>query len=140
MTSALVRDVMTTDLITVSQFDTLETVSELFSDNNIHHLIVMDENQLVGIVSSTDLERAKHGKSLFINRNEEGLEEALLKSIYVGSIMTINVESVKDTATLRQVYDQFKLNAYRCLPVLNEDQKLVGLITPIDLLDHVFKT
>jgi len=139
MKNALVQDVMTTDLITVSPYDTLETVSELFSENNFHHLIVIEDNKLVGIVSSTDLERAKHGKSLFINKSEESFEEALLKSIYVGSIMSVNVTALLDTDTLKTAYHSFKENAYRCLPVNNKDEKLVGLITPIDLLDYAFK-
>jgi acetoin utilization protein AcuB len=130
---------MTTELITVSPYDTLETVSELFSENNFHHLIVIEDNKLVGIVSNTDLERAKHGKSLFINKSEEGFEEALLKSIYVGSIMSVNVSALQNTDTLQTAYQQFKENAFRCLPVNNETGKLVGLITPIDLLDYAFK-
>ena len=139
MKKAQVKDVMTCNLITVTPYDTLETVAELFSENNFHHLIVIEDNELAGIVSSTDLERAKHGKSLFINKSEEGFEEALLKSIYVGSIMSVNVTSLNETDSLKTAYQQFKENAYRCLPVKNEKGKLVGLITPIDLLDYAFK-
>jgi CBS domain-containing protein len=50
-----VGDAMTYDVIQVSPDATLPEVAETLCDNRVHRVLVMDEDQLVGIVSTMDL-------------------------------------------------------------------------------------
>ncbi len=51
----LVREIMSSPLITVSQESTLQECSKLMREHHIHHLPVTNENEeLVGMISATD--------------------------------------------------------------------------------------
>jgi CBS domain-containing protein len=54
-TQMLVREIMTSPLITVHQDSTLKECSQLMKEHHIHHLPVADEDgKLVGMISATD--------------------------------------------------------------------------------------
>ena len=55
--STSVQNVMSSPLITVSPSDTARKLAELMKEKNIHKVPVMEGNQLVGIVTATDLIR-----------------------------------------------------------------------------------
>lgn len=52
-----VRDVMTRNIITVSELASLAEVAETLVGNNVKQLIVMREKKLLGVVSRTDIVR-----------------------------------------------------------------------------------
>ncbi len=132
-----VRDIMSCPLITISRFETLEKASHLFSDHKIHHIPVLENDQLVGMLSSTDLERNKYGKSFFIRRKEDSQNKALLSATLVGMVMSERVETISARESVYNAYRLFKKNTYRSLPVV-EQGELVGIITPMDFLDYIF--
>jgi CBS domain-containing protein len=50
-----VRDVMTTDVLTVSSTDGVATAARRMTEHRVHRLLVIDDGRLVGIVSAFDL-------------------------------------------------------------------------------------
>lgn len=50
-----VREKMATDIVTVSRNAVFEDAVEKLLSNDIHHLPVMDEGKLAGIITTTDL-------------------------------------------------------------------------------------
>ena len=52
-----VSDIMTTHIITIDKDQQLEKASNLMNENKIHHIAVTDNDEIVGILSSKDLER-----------------------------------------------------------------------------------
>lgn len=52
---APISSIMTTEVITVAPKDKLQIVQDIFDDYRIHHLPVLDEEKVVGILSKTDL-------------------------------------------------------------------------------------
>lgn len=63
MPPAFVRDVMTTEVITITSDTPLLTVAHLFLDKNLRRVPVVDNDRLVGQVSRRDLLR--HAISIF---------------------------------------------------------------------------
>lgn len=51
----IIRDVMTSKLITVTSTDKLEAAMVIMSDKHIRHLPVVDEGELTGIISINDV-------------------------------------------------------------------------------------
>ncbi len=50
-----VREIMTSPLITIHQGMTLKECAQIMSDHNIHHLpVVDDQNLVIGMISATD--------------------------------------------------------------------------------------
>lgn len=54
---ALVPSLMTTPVITVNEFDTLDSVMDLLRRHRIHHLPVLREERLVGLITPADVIR-----------------------------------------------------------------------------------
>ena len=133
-----VKDIMSTSLITLSQYDNLMQAAKLFEEHKIHHIPVVHNGDLVGVLSSVDFERSKKGKSLFINHNLEAENNAILEVTLVGMVMSQQVTTIDVDATLYEAYQLFKQHAFRSLPVMEKGQ-LVGIITPMDFMDLFFQ-
>lgn len=56
--SATVREIMTTDVVTTSSKQSVDKCLNLVTDRRIRHLPVVDDGQLVGIISIGDLVKA----------------------------------------------------------------------------------
>jgi len=135
MKDVLIQDIMSSELITLSPYDTLATAKTIFDSIKIHHLPVLDHGKLIGILSSTDLERSKLGKALFINHDVEKHNETILDVTLISMVMTEVVESITVSHTINDAYIIFKEKNFRSLPVFNK-KKLVGIVTPMDIIDY----
>lgn len=60
--SMRVRDVMTQNIIAVSELDSVAEVAETLVSNNVKQLVVMREKKLLGVVSRTDIVRTLAAK------------------------------------------------------------------------------
>ena len=138
MKDVLVKEIMSSALYTVTEFEPLSYVQNIIEEHNVHHVPVMSEGKIVGIISNGDVERSKCGSSLFVNHNIEEQNETILAAVLAGSIMTVVVETISQDDTLYNAYLTFKSNSFRSLPVIS-GEKLVGIVTPMDFLDYFFK-
>ena len=50
-----IKDIMSTKVVTVEFDDTLASVKEIFDTLKFHHLLVVEKNELFGVVSDRDL-------------------------------------------------------------------------------------
>jgi CBS domain-containing protein len=71
-----VDEVMTRDLVALSSSDDVFTAADLMRRRSIHRVIVIDDEQLVGIVSALDIARAVADHKLAVrtyvfNRNRD---------------------------------------------------------------------
>ena len=139
MQKVSLQEIMTTDLVTI-RFDEIVTqVAQIFKKQSFHHIPVVDENNhLAGIISKIDFERIKNGATLFRNPKIEKYNEILFQTLLVKDMMTKTVVSFKPTDSIRLAYLVFKENKFRAIPIL-EKEKLVGIVTPLDLLDYFFR-
>ena len=127
----LVRDLMTTDLFTLSQDDNLKTLEDMMKWRAIRHIPVVDEdNHVVGLVTHRDL--LKYSISGFANVAEEE-KEALNKSIPVSSIMKTNIQTISPNLSLQEAAKMMLKYKFGCLPI-TENDKLVGIITEADFM------
>ena len=136
---ALLKDIMTTHLVLLKSEDSMDKVAEIFAAHKIHHLPVINTaNQLIGIISQTDFERMQHGTTLFRMNDRSNYNQALLRATRVTDVMTKNIVELGPNDPLEKAYQVFKKNKFRCLPIV-DNGKLLGMVTPLDLLDYFFK-
>lgn len=129
MTSNLIRDWMTTELIIVPSNCPLRDAYWLMIDKKVRRLPVVDDECLVGIVTLEDLRRIKPSLGI-------GLD--LVKITDILSKMTVRQVMTKDPRTIAP--DVHLIEAARlmlehkisALPVI-EDGYLVGIITESDI-------
>jgi len=131
-----IRDIMTTNLVTVKKETSVTTVQEIFKKYNFHHLPVLDaSNRLVGIISREDYFKlynnlAKNTTGRTWTKKEVGCLKA--QNIMSEYPMTLDPDDAIGLAG-----DIFLANKYHALPIV-EDEKLLGIITVHDLLAYSF--
>ena len=129
---------MTTDLITVRFDETVTKIATVFKEHSFHHIPIVNADDCIeGIISRTDFERIKSGMTHFRVHDIEKYNESLFQTLLTKDIMTKGVVHLNPNDSIQDAYKVFKKNKFRALPVISKG-KLVGLVTPLDLLDFFF--
>ena len=133
-----VKHIMTTDLITADPDETSDAVRHKLIANHIQHIPVVEGKKILGIISKGDIHRMEHHFTLF--QSEKALESnrQIFSTILAAEIMTKSLVKLKDTDSATIAVDLFRENMFHALPVVNDKDQLVGMITPIDLLRYAF--
>lgn len=122
-----INSIMSTDLITVTPDDNLDTARTLMHDNKIHHLPVVEGDKLVGLLTLTNVLAATDS---FL-RDEGSRLHA--RDIPVKNVMIADVATVDRKASLRRAAMFLERHRIGCLPVVSNG-KLKGIITDTDFV------
>lgn len=130
----LVKDVMTKKPLTITPTNSLQEVSEVFKKHSFRHLPVMDNKQLVGIMSETDFEKILEGARL----NHRGPEEMdfLLRETPVQRVMTTHPFTVPPDTPVEEVMEIFYKDKFHAIPVMDHG-KLVGIVSQHDVFYYI---
>ena len=123
-------DLMTRSVITAPPGMSLALAQRLMSDHRIRHLPVVQEGQLVGLVSDRDLRQALPSPTTTLTQAEFTYK---MGTLAIATCMTREVVTVPPEAAMVQGMRQLLAGPYGCVPVLAGGQ-LVGIVTAIDLL------
>lgn len=110
----------------------MEAVRRIFEKRGFHHIPVLEGNKLVGLVSYSDYLQLI--RTIFDNSMEARANEKVLNATVVADVMTKNVLCLSQHDTAEQALRIFKANQFHSLPVIDEQQHLVGIITTYDLM------
>ncbi len=122
---------MTKSLMTIKPKDTIRHARERLVKYRINQLPVVSDEQLVGIVTNSDIRDAYPSSlRLFCGKDIDEFGD----SHTVEEIMTYNVISVAPQTSLREAAHLLRRQRFGALPVVEHD-KLVGIITRSDMLD-----
>jgi CBS domain-containing protein len=141
----LVRDIMTTPVITVPSTMTIKELAGLFRDKRIGGVPVVDDERLVGIVTEGDLMamdadiEMPHFFELFDSiiylgsqkKFKEQLEKA--SAATVGQLMTDDVKTVALDDPARAAATLMHKHRFDRVPVL-EGEAVVGIVTRHDIM------
>jgi CBS domain-containing protein len=119
-----VRDIMIKDLLTISEDESALKAAQVMTENGVSCLIVLADDQPIGIVTERD----------FIKKI--CLKELKLSSVRVGDMMSrIRTSALPDTP-IDVAVQRMVNNRIRRLPII-ENGKVVGIITVTDLAKHL---
>ena len=130
-----VSELMTEDLITVGVEDNMSKVSEIFTRENIHHLPVIDEGLLVGMISKSDFLYFQHGFNHATPGNEED-EQSRLEKCKVRDVMIKGLAKLEPEDRLDVALEVFKENLFHAIPVVRQGY-LKGMLTTLDVINYV---
>ena len=129
----LIRDWMTTEVISVSPDTSMMKASKLLTEHDISRVPVVDsENRVVGIVSDRDIKEASPSKATTLDVHELYY---LLSEIKVKDIMTVDPVSVRPNDTVENAALTLIEKKISGMPVTEEDETLVGIITDSDIFE-----
>lgn len=131
---------MTEDVIYVLPDDTLDKVQDIFNHNNIHHIpVVNTEMEVVGIISKSDYLLLCDHLTLFRKELNEQNNLRFFQSLLVEEVMSKQVAKLKKQDTIHMAAAFFRENLFHAIPIIDDDNKLVGIVSTHDLLNYAFR-
>ena len=140
-TKETLGNVMTTAVKTVDPKDTMQSVHEIFQDARFHHLPVVDsEGLLLGILSKADYFQLQDCFTIFRKaEHAEAQNKRLFRSLLVEEVMVTKLAMLSPDDTVATALGYFQENRFRAIPIVNSEKHLLGIVTPLDLLNFAFK-
>lgn len=133
-----IRELMSSNPYTIKEDETMDIAYKILKEHSFHHLLVVNEDGgLRGIISQTDIDKMRVGASIFSRKKKEELDVAIFEATLVKSAMSESVITAQADGSIRFAYEVFAENRIHALPVLDQDT-LIGIITPLDLLHYFF--
>ena len=127
----LIRDWMTSDVITVTPETSMFKAGKLMKERDIGRLPVVDgDRRVIGIVSDRDVKAASPSKATTLDMHEVYY---LLSELKIKDIMTPNPVTVGELDTVEKVALLMLEKDIGGLPVVDADGKLIGIITQHDI-------
>jgi len=127
----IVRDIMSRKVVTVEMDDQLHTVKEIFDRLHFHHLPVLEEGIVFGVVSDRDLLKAL---SPNIGTSTESYKDAATLSKRVHQIMSRKPITLHPEAPVLEAIQVFNTHRISCIPIVDHENKPVGVLSWRDIL------
>ena len=120
-----IKNLMSEDLITVDKDQNLSDALKLLRKHNVSRLPVTNNKELVGIISERDI-AAKLGSAKY--------ESMPASRLHISSVMVKDVITVPQTMQLDDVARLMLDNGIGSVPVMDEDDKMVGIVSKADFV------
>jgi CBS-domain-containing membrane protein/ribosome-associated translation inhibitor RaiA len=117
-----ISDLMSAKVITMKPNEHAESAWSKMQQHHIRHLVVVEKQQIVGVLSDRNLGGQK-GRDMRRGR-------------VVGDLMTSQVVTASPEMQIRQAANLMRGRSIGCLPVMNEGE-LVGIVTTTDVLTEL---
>lgn len=145
------KDIMTREVVTIKEDDTVEVAARLINEKGISGLPVVDDNnKLLGIITEGDLIRRVSkisgpssieilGGIFPLERKKDYIDKInrymghLVKDMMTKDVITISEDvEIEDIATL-MVREKIKR-----IPVVDDEKRLIGIISRRDIMKNIF--
>lgn len=133
-TDNIIKDRMKTDLMTVNPQDRLVHARRMIIDENVGRLIVMDGDNLEGIITAKDIACSMVS---FRKVVPDKYQSARIRNLIVEDIMTQNVRTIEENATLADASTMMIDENFSGIPVMNDNNDITGIITKTDLMNFI---
>jgi CBS domain-containing protein len=132
-TEIKVKERMKTEFLTVSPQDRLVHARRLIIDENVGRLPVLEDGELAGILTSKDIALSMMS---FRKVVPDKYKPARIRNLLVEDIMTQNVKTINEEASIAETASYILENDISGLPVV-DDEGMVGIITKTDFLELI---
>ena len=124
-----VKDFMTRKVVYISPDTTIAHVADMMREQKLHRLPVIENDQLVGLVTEGTIAEASPSKATSLSIYEMNY---LLNKTKVGDVMIRDVVTISQFASLEDATYLMLKNKIGILPVVDNEQ-LYGVITDRDI-------
>ncbi len=129
----VVREIMAGSPVTLRPEDTLDLASDVISLGRIRHIPVVQDGQMVGLLSERDLMGAAASQIFGLKQQSKA---ALFKSVLIKDVMKKKIITVAPDTPIGEAAHLMAEKKIGCVPVISEGT-LVGLVTNTDILRYV---
>ncbi len=129
-----VSNIMAKELVSVNKTQSLKEVEKLLEENNIRHIPVVSGEEVIGMISKTDLQKITFVSSV----GEDQVGTSMYDVLTIEQVMTKALETVAPSDTIHDVAQTLAKHDFHALPVV-EDGKLCGMVTTTDLINYLIE-
>jgi len=133
---APISTIMTKDVITLHNSDSLELAEHMFKSHHIRHIPIVKGESIIGMLSYTDLLRISFADA--VDEEEETVDAVVYNMFTIGQVMAKNLISVSSNASIKEVAEILAKKEFHAIPVVDH-QKLVGIVTTTDLINYLIE-
>jgi CBS domain-containing membrane protein len=126
-----VRELMSTELVTLTEDETLAHAEHCMERGRIRHLPVVRDGVLVGLLTHRDLLAASF--SIFAEI-DSGEQRRVFSTLPVEELMHRDVVTVSPDLSISEAARILMKNKYGCLPVVGPSRELLGILTEADFM------
>ena len=126
-----VANIMSKRVVSVYMDDSLQSLRELFTATGFHHLVVVHDNKLQGIISDRDLLKAV---SPFVDTISERMADRATLDKRAHQIMTREVITLSPESSIFAAIELFNNNKISCIPIVDEKSQPVGMVSWRDVM------
>ncbi|MEQ8420090.1 MAG: CBS domain-containing protein [Arenibacter algicola] len=131
-----VSKIMTTDLVTINHTNSLFDAEKLFNKHKIRHIPVVNNKQIIGILSLTDLLRISFVDNY--GEDDSQVDTAVYNMLSIEQVMVKDPVHIAPSLTIKEVAEILAKKEFHALPVV-ENGDLVGIVTTTDLLNYLLE-
>lgn len=148
-----VKEIMTSEVVTVSITDSVEQCAKLLQEHDISGLPVLDEaGKVAGMITEGDLiRRASRVKApgyleilgglIYLGSPKKFVDELQrAMSLEAGQLMSKNLVSIKPDDTIEKAATLMVEKKISRLPVIDENHKLLGIVSRRDIMGSLYST
>ena len=121
---------MTEAVLSVDIDEPAGEVLRLLAGYPVHHLPVVRGEKVVGMLSAADISKLES----FLPRSGEARAEYLSRHMQIATMMHKPPVTVRPQTTLLEAARIMVSNAVHALPVVDEQERLLGIITTTDIM------
>jgi len=127
----LIKDWMARDVLTIDENTSVMRATRMMKENKVRRLPVLSHGKLVGMITDRDLKEASPAKTNSLDIHEL---HYLLAEMKVKDVMTPKLVRLDYGETLEKAAIVMLQNKISGLPIMDENDKLVGLLSETDVL------
>ncbi len=131
-----VKDWMTRDVVSVSPETPIAAAHQIMKKNGVRRLPVVADSKLVGIITIGDVREASPSDATTLSIWELNY---LWAQLTVNKVMTKKLLTVTPESSIFDVSKMMLENKVSGLPVVTNDDELVGIITESDVFKMIVK-
>jgi chloride channel protein, CIC family len=143
------ESLMYTNIPLVKLDDSLEKANSLMNDSFMDEALVIDnspEQKVIGIITSSDVVLTYNRKLSELNYGDQDDKQvtpsdgSVLRALNLNSLVEKDLATIKPEASLRNIVDVIIKSKRNIFPVVDEEQKLHGIILLNDIRSTMFDT
>ena len=131
-----VSAIMTKNVIKLNLADDLTKAEQLFKQNKIRHIPVVNGNKIIGMLSYTDLLRISFADA--VDDETDVVVTTVYNMFTIEQVMAKKIVAITPETTIREAAEILAKREFHALPVC-EDQLLVGIVTTTDLINYLLE-
>ena len=129
-----IDQILTRETVTVHVGQKVSDVRKIFAKHGFHHVPVVSGKKLIGIVSASDI----LGISVEgVGSDERSMDAYIDHQFSIEGLMRKDLKTLSYRSTIADAAEVLSDGNFHAVPVVDENDGLVGLVTSTDLIRYL---